>query len=196
KGKIKASLFQPLTQVELEANHKDKGTLEYMREAKLLVPYQSLHTDVLKSTVVMFLAEVLRNSVKEEEANKQLFKFLENSLRWFDTHEKAANFHLLFLVELTRFLGFYPDEPQGDESVFNLIDGTFQDRKTNADCISDENVALLKLFLGTNFEGLSAIKLTQTYRSGFLQMMLNYYEIHLQGFHKPKSLSVLNELYS
>src|SRR6056297_3305585 len=69
KGKIKASLFQPLTQLEIVASHKDKGALEYMKEAKLGIVYQSLHTNVVKSTVVMFLSEVLRNAVKEEEAN-------------------------------------------------------------------------------------------------------------------------------
>jgi DNA repair protein RecO (recombination protein O) len=88
KGKIKASLFQPLTQLEIVANHKDKGTMEYMREARLGATYETLHTHVLKSTVVMFLSEVLRNAVKEEEANAALYDFLENSLMWFDTHEK------------------------------------------------------------------------------------------------------------
>jgi DNA repair protein RecO (recombination protein O) len=196
KGKIKASLFQPLTQLELEANHKDKGSLEYLREARLLQPYQSLHTDILKSTVVMFLAEVLRNAIKEEEPNTSLFHFLETGLLWFDTHDRTANFHLLFLLKLSRYLGFYPDEPQGDESVFNLLDGTFQKVETNPACIADENVALLKRLLGTDFDELTAIKLTQINRSGFLLMLLKYFEIHLQGFHKPKSLAVLNEIYS
>lgn len=196
KGKIKASLFQPLTQLEIVANHKDKGTLEYIKEARRETAYQSLHTHVIKSTVVMFLSEVLRNSVREEEANAALYQFLEKSFNWFDSHEKTVNFHLLFLVKLTRFLGFYPDNAQQDLPVFNLIDGTFQEVETNRECVNDENVVLLQRLLGTNFDELSAIKLNQTTRSGFLLMLLNYYEIHLQGFHKPKSLAVLNEIYS
>lgn len=196
KGKLKASLFQPLTQLEIVANHKDKGTLEYMKEAKLSTVYQNLHTNILKSTVVMFLSEVLRNAVKEEEANASLYDFLEVSLEWFDTHEKTVNFHLLFLVKLTRYLGFYPDDYQQNTSVFNLVDGTFQNVETNPDCINDENVVLLQRLMGTDFDKLSAIKLNQASRSGFLLMLLKYYEIHLQGFHKPKSLAVLNEIYT
>lgn len=196
KGKIKASLFQPLTQVEIVANHKDKGTLEYIREAKLLIPYQSLHTDILKSTVIMFLSEVLRSSIREEEPNSSLYNFLEKSFSWFDLQERAANFHLSFLIELTKYLGFYPDDSQGSGSIFNLVDGTFQDVKTNNDCISGENVCLLKQFLGTDFEASSRIKLNQISRSRFLLMMLQYYQIHLQGFQKPKSLAVLNEIYN
>lgn len=196
KGKIKVSLFQPLTQLEIVASHKDKGTLEYMREARLGTAYQSLHTNVVKATVVMFLSEVLRNSVKEEEANSALYEFLEESLNWFDQQAKTVNFHLLFLVKLTRFLGFYPDDNQQDLPVFNLLDGTFQEVETNRDCVNDENVFLLQRLLGTDFDDLSSIKLNQITRSGFLLMLLNYYEIHLQGFHKPKSLAVLNEIYS
>ena len=196
KGKIKASLFQPLTQVEIIANHKDKGTLEYMKEAKLVKVYQSLHTNIIKSTVVMFLSEVLRNAVKEEEANLALYDYLEVSLDWFDTHEKTVNFHLLFLLKLTRYLGFYPDDSQVNAPVFNLMDGTFQEVETNPDCINDENVVLLQRLLGTDFDELSSIKLNQATRSGFLLMLLKYYEIHLQGFHKPKSLVVLNEIFS
>ena len=196
KGKFKASMFQPLTQLELEANHRGKGTLEYLREAKILLPYQSLHTNIMKSTVVMFLAEVLRNSIQEEETNPALYEFLEESFSWFDDHEKTANFHLLFLLKLSRFLGFYPDDSNLDKPVFNLLDGTFQDIETNNDCIADENVPLLQQFLQMSFEESPNVKMNQVSRSHFLLMLLKYYEIHLQGFHKPKSLSVLNEIYS
>ncbi|MCX2836911.1 DNA repair protein RecO [Salinimicrobium sp. MT39] len=196
KGKFKASLFQPLTQLEIVANHKDKGTMEYMKEAKLGKVYQSLHTNVVKASVVMFLSEVLKNAIKEEEANPALYNFLETSLEWFDTHSSTVNFHLLFLLKLSRYLGFYPDDYQQDAPVFNLVDGTFQDVETNPDCINDENVVLLQRLLGTDFDALSAIKLNQTTRSGFLLMLLKYYEIHLQGFHKPKSLAVMNEIYN
>ena len=196
KGKLKPSLFQPLTQLEIVAQHKDKGSLEYIREAKLLLPYQSLHTDIMKSSVVMFISEVLRNAVKEEETNASLYSFLEHSLNWFDSHGKTANFHLWFLLDLTKYLGFYPDDNQEANEVFNLVDGTFQKVKTNNECVADENVPVLKRFLGTNFDEFPQIKMNQATRSGFLLLLLNYYEIHLQGFHKPKSLAVLNEIYS
>lgn len=196
KGKLKASLFQPLTQLEIVANHKDKGTLESMREAKILHPYRTLHSNILKSTVVLFLAEMLRNAVREEEENKQLYHFLQESLNWFDSNEQIANFHLLFLIKLTRYLGFYPDDSDMEHEVFNLLDGTFQAVETNSYCISNENLDLLKLLLGTNFDALGDIRLNQNSRAKFLIMLLEYYELHLQGFKKPKSLSVLNEIFN
>lgn len=195
KGKLRTSLFQPLTLLEIVANHRDKGSLEYIREAKVYHPYQRLHQDFSKLTVVMFLAEILRNTVREEEQNEALFEFLENSFSWFDIHEPAANFHLYFLLKLTKYLGFYPDDFKKDMPFFNLQEGHFQMWETGDYCISRENLELLKQLLGTDFEGLSGIKLDQSRRSGFLNMMLEYYQLHIQDFKKPKSLTVLNEIF-
>lgn len=196
KGKLKASLFQPLTQLELVANHKDKGTLESLKEARLSSTYHSLHSNVVKSSVVFFLAEMLRNSVREEEPNPSLYQFLETTLEWFDVHQEFVNFHLLFLLKLSKYLGFYPDDSDIGKPVFNLEEGIFQDLSTGIHCISDENSHLLKRLLGINFDALPSVKLNQASRSAFLMMLLEYYELHLQGFRKPKSLAVLNELYN
>ena len=78
KGKLRTAMFQPATQLEIVAMHKDKGTLESIREAKVLQPYLSLHTDILKSSIVLFLSEMLRNAIQEEEENRPLYAFLGN----------------------------------------------------------------------------------------------------------------------
>ena len=101
----------------------------------------------------------------------------------------------MFLLKLTKYLGFYPDDSETDKEFFNLLDGTFQDLKTNNYCISGEDLKLLKRLLGTNFDALPAVKLNQSSRAAFLSVLLNYYELHLQGFRKPKSLEVLNEIF-
>ena len=97
KGKMRAALFQPLTQLELVANHRNKGTLESIREAKVSYHYQTLHTHITKNALTLFLAEMLGNSIHEEEQNVALFHFLEASLQLLDLHEEIANFHLYFL---------------------------------------------------------------------------------------------------
>ena len=109
KGKLKASFFQPLTQLEIIADHKNKGTLEYIKEAKVYYPYQTLHTDIVKTGLVMFLAEMLKNCIREEEANEDLFAFLEQSFQWLDKNDEVANFHIFFLLQLSLYLGFFPD---------------------------------------------------------------------------------------
>jgi DNA repair protein RecO (recombination protein O) len=68
------SLFQPLTILEIEAVHKNKGTLENFKEIKISTPFQTIHTDIYKSTIVMFVSEVL-SSIHEEENNESLLTF-------------------------------------------------------------------------------------------------------------------------
>jgi DNA repair protein RecO (recombination protein O) len=195
KGKFKTSLFQPLSQLELVAKHKNKGTMEYLQDARMLCHYASLHTNVIKGTMVLFLSEVLRSSIQEEEQNESLYEYLESTLNWLDTHDNIANFHLLFLLELTKHLGFFPGDAQEDSVYFNMLEGVFQDVKTNGYCIEGPNLLLLKQLIGTKFDDLENIKLTQSARSNFLNMMLNYFQLHIDSFQKPKSLFVLNEIF-
>lgn len=196
KGKFKTSLFQPLTQLEIVAKHKDKGSLEYLQDAKILVHYQSLHTEVVKATMVMFLSEMLKNTIHEEEENEDLYDYLENTFNWLDAHSEIANFHLLFLLKLTRYLGFYPEDSEKDLIYFNLLEGVFQHSKTNSYCIQGTAVENLKLLLGTKFVTLNELKLTKTNRSDLLELLLNYYSLHIESFKKPKSLNVLHEIFN
>ena len=195
KGKFKASMFQSLTQLEIVANHRGGGKMEYLKEAKVTGNYQSLHTHPVKLAMVMFLAEMLRNAIREEESNERLFQYLEYSFQFLDATDKFANFHLLFLLNLTRYLGFQPEIGNNDQSIFNLLDGVFQKISTNDYCIEGKNVDLLKCLLGTDFDALHEIKMNKTSRNEFLNMLLLYYELHIEGFRKPKSLSVLNEIF-
>ena len=195
RGKIKSSLFQPLSIIEVEAVHKDKGTLERLKEAKVSYPYKSLQLDFVKNTIVFFLAEMLKNSIKEEERNEALFNYLEISLKWLDKQRDVANFHILFLIKLTQYLGFYPDTSNITGDYFDLQEGNFVSQTNSNLCFEGEVVANLKVFLGTNFEALSETKLTKKVRADLLNFLLMYYELHLHEFKKPKSLSVLNEIF-
>ncbi|RMA66158.1 DNA repair protein RecO [Ulvibacter antarcticus] len=195
KGKLKSSFFQPLTQLELIAFHKNKGTLESIREAKVINPYQSLHTDIVKTGMVMFLSEMLKNCIKEEEKNELLYEYLEHAFYWLDQHDEIANFHILFLLKLSSHLGFYPDASDIETEYFNLLEGCFQKIETNNYCQNGSTIQFFKRFFGINFDGISSIKLTKKERLEVLNLLLTYYQLHLQGYKKPKSLLVLNQLF-
>jgi len=196
KGKIRASHFQLLTQLEIEANHKNKGTLEYIKDVKIAVPYKTLHTDIVKSCLVMFLSEIITSTIREEEKNDSLFHFLSTSLTLLDHEDEFANFHIYFLLQLATHLGFYPDDTATELPYFNLLEGLFQDEVTNIYCEKGQFIEDLKGFFGTNFDTAMSIKLTKSRRSGVLNLLLLYYQLHLQGFKKPKSLEVLQQLFN
>lgn len=196
RGKLKASYFQPLTQLEIIANHRNKGTLESIKEAKVLHPYATLHTDVVKSSLVMFLSEMLKNSILEEEPNQRLYEYLEASLQWLDHHNDISNFHTLFLLKLTGFLGCYPDTTALHLPYFNMADGTFETEDISIYCETGDRVNNIKLFFGINFDKLSTLKLTKNQRMDVLHLVLEYYQLHLHGYKKPRSLDVLQQLFN
>ena len=196
KGKLKSAYFQPLTQLEIVANHKNKGSLESIREAKVHYHYQTLYADMVKNAMALFLAELLGNSIREEERNEDLYQFLEASLQWLDVHHNVANFHLFFMLSLTKFLGFYPDTYQLDRPYFDLVEGEFIDTESLNPMVRGENIYYLKTFLGINFDAIHTIKMKKTNRQELMKSLILYYELHLQGFRKPKSLAVLNEVFN
>ncbi len=196
RGKLKASYFQPLTQLELIAEHKNKGTLEYIKEAKVFYPYQALHTDIVKSGLVMFLSEMLKNCIREEETNTELYSFLEHSFQWLDQSDEVANFHVYFLLQLSMHLGFYPDASNIDEVYFNIMEGNFQAINTGNYCLEGPQIENFKKFFRINLENLHTIKLSKTARHNLLELIMAYYSFHVQGYQKPKSLAVLNQLFS
>lgn len=196
KGKLRMSMFQQLSLLEIEAFHKENKNLQYLREVKVSHPYQSLQTNVYKSTMVMFLAEVLKSCIQEEERNEALFYFLEDSFIFLDKAESISNFHLQFIVKLTQFLGFYPDNQSIDFPFFDMLNGVFQLKEYNTYSFNNSNSELLKEFMkNSEYDHTDQIKLNQERRKSFLDFMMLYYELHLQGFRKPKSLEVLQQIF-
>ena len=196
KSKIKASYFQPLTQLELVATHKNKGSLEFIREAKVAVPYQSLHTDMMKTGLVMFLSEMLKNCIREEEANPELYSFLERSFLWLDENDSVANFHIQFLLQLSHYLGFYPDASRADLPYFNMIEGNFEQSDSGHYSLEGETVENFKMFFNISLDESALIKLSRKSRSNLLELIMTYYQLHVQGYKKPKSLDILNQLFN
>jgi len=194
KSNQKIAYFQPLTILEIEANHKNKGTLEYFKEIRLAVPYHSINTDIFKSTIVIFLSEMLHHSIREEEKNDTLFSFLETALLWLDTHEEMANFHLILLLEITKYLGFYPDMSEIDLPYFELTEGVFTPYH-GISCLSEHEAFLFRKLIGLKFDSDQKI-FAGTERQILLKILLDYYSAHLDGFKKPKSLDVLKEVFS
>ncbi|MDO6595686.1 DNA repair protein RecO [Oceanihabitans sp. 2_MG-2023] len=196
KGKVKKAYFQLLSQLQLEINFQDNRSIQYIKEVKPNYIYTTLHNDILKSTIVMFLSEVLSTSLQEEEKNESLYQYLEATLQWLDMQDRCSNFHLLFLLKLTKHLGFYPEKNLKNTSFFNLKDGKFEEKPTDFYSVSGENLTLLKTLLGTIFDDLSQIKINAIQRQSFLTMLLLYFDLHLGSFKKPNSLEIFNQVFN
>lgn len=196
KGKIKAAYFQPLTLLTIVINHQEKRNLQSIREAHVHHLYQTVHSDVIKQSVAMFLSEVLSSSIQEEESNALLYEYLENSFLWLDSHKAISNFHLVFLLNLTKFLGFYPDTSHADKQAFHLLEGTFTEESSEKEVISGDEVLQLKTLLGIKFDAIESVNFSKNQRQTLLRMLIRYFELHLHGFKNPRSLGVLEAVFS
>lgn len=195
KAKIKAAYFQPLMQLQLTANHNNKGILNSLRDVEVLHFYNTIHTNIKKQSIALFLSEMLYNAIKEEEHNEALYEYLEASFLWLDTHDDISNFHLLFLLNLTKFLGFYPELNDLQSLYFDLQEGRFVSSKRPT-TVSGSNLAQFKKLLGINFDVLHEVDFSAANRQAVLSILIQYFELHLSGFKKPKSLNVLKAVFS
>ncbi|MFY9242503.1 MAG: DNA repair protein RecO [Polaribacter sp.] len=196
KTGLKVAHFQPLTQLKIVANHNLKNSLNSIREVQVIHPYKTIHLDIVKQSVIFFLSEILSNSIQEEEQNKDLYQYLETAFIWLDEHEKITNFHLLFLLNFTSFLGFYPDVSQKDKKGFNLLEGNFSDDVFDKNVITNNNFYQFKKLLGINFDAIEKVSFSKKERQLVLQIIIQYFKLHLGNFKNPKSLQVLETIFS
>ncbi|MFK8303525.1 DNA repair protein RecO [Capnocytophaga stomatis] len=195
KTTLKPALFQPFMQLELVASNRNTASLERIKEAKVTKVYQSIHTDIYKSSVTMFLAEICSFACANEYAEPDLYQFLEEKLCFFDENDFLPNFHLKFLIDLTRFLGFYPDTSNEDNLFFSLEEGIFIHSDETKHSISGKELIFFKNIISCEYSDLYEIKSSKNERNILLNHLLKYYQWHFPGFRKPKSLEVLQVLF-
>ena len=198
KSKYSSNLLQPLRFLELEAYHKEGREIQRLKDMRNYIPFRSIPYDIQKSSQAMFLGEVLYKVLREEDPNRDLFEFLENSLQLLDvTDENLVNFHLLFLVQLTKYLGFYPENNYGEgRTGFDMRNGQFNNgSEIHPDYFDLRSSELLYNLLVSSFKDVSKISVNQELRIHFLENIMDYYRLHVQGLGTLKSLPVLHEIY-
>jgi DNA repair protein RecO (recombination protein O) len=196
-SKIKTNLFQPLALLDLIVYHKTNSGLHRINELKMNTLYQSIPTDIIKSSLIIFLNEVLYKCLREEERNETLFEFLFNSLQILDLKTTSvANFHLSFLLQFSRFLGFSPHNNFSEENCyFDLQSGYFISDFIASPLILDQNTSLLlNELIEHTYNDLEKIVMNYQQRKVVLNAILKYYELHVSNFSLPKSLEILEEV--
>jgi len=194
----KAHLFQPLTLLELELYYKHNRDLQNIKEVKNHSPFIHLAGDPVKSSVALFLADILNKALREEEANEDLFDFLSSHIQMLDViDEGVANFHIYFLLRLSRHLGFNPGMPPvGDDLWFDLSLGVFTTAPPLHDSfLTPELTSLLIRFLTVQASGLASIEIDRNRRIELLEGILKYYYLHLEGLGEIKSHIILHALF-
>jgi DNA repair protein RecO (recombination protein O) len=198
RSKLRPALFQPLSLLNLVVSHRDKGTLESIREARPAKMYVSATTDMTKNAVILFLNELLFKTLQEEEANPPLFRFIFSSLEWLDEEKSLSPlFHIKFCIELSRFLGFYPEGSRtSTKPAFDLLGGTFctDPGMFATEFITGPESYLFSDLLGIERNSLARLRYPAETRRKLLDKLLIYYEIHIPSARDFKSHKILHEV--
>jgi DNA repair protein RecO (recombination protein O) len=182
----------------MEVYHKPSREIQRIKEFNHYIPFRNIPYDINKSTQAIFIAEVLYKSLKEEEANPELFEFLVNSVQWFDTTEEQQSlFHILFMVQLTKYLGFFPQNNYSDHSnYFDLRNGQFTGAEHIHPYILNRQVSLLlHKLIKRSFSSIYSLRIDHNLRSQLTDSLLDYYRFHIQDFGKLRSIGILKEIY-
>jgi DNA repair protein RecO (recombination protein O) len=197
KAKISRNMFQPLHLLDMVVYHKNTGNVQRVKEVKNAPVLQTIPYDIIKSSLVIFLNEVLYKAVKQQSADENLFEYVFNAIEWLDHQtDGLANFHLFFLIRLTRYLGFYPDKQlTGVAGFFDLKDGVFRNYKPDGILyLSPPHTQNFAALLQCTFESLAQFKLSNDERRYLINKVLDYYTLHIEGFGNIRSHEVLEEV--
>lgn len=192
-------LFQPMFILDLVLYHKVSREMQTLRECNVSYSPADIYSNIRKSSVAIFLGELLASVLREEHPNEKLFDFIEDSIIYFDTRkEDYANFHLAFLAGLSSFLGFEPQKRKDPSDVyFDMLNGGFVDVPPLHGNFADRELSDILAFLfSSSFNKITDIRLTGVLRNELLETLVKYYSLHLPGLKKIKSLEVLKAVYS
>ena len=199
KSPIKANIIQPLALLDLVVYKKEKSTLQNIKELSNSNPQSSIPFDLHKSAIALFIDEILYKCIKEEEPDSSLFEFIYHSINILDLKtENFANFHLFFLVKLTKYLGISPQDNYSEANpYFDLREGCFKNSQPIHENFMEKTCSRhMHSLIFLHFDKMEELKINSLERRILLQKLIEYYELHITRLSDIKSHQVLESVMS
>lgn len=199
KAKTKISLLQPLSLLEMVVYHSDRKNIQRTSEIKPAYIFKSIPFDIAKSSVAVFLTEILFRSIREQEENHKLFDFIFSSIIYFDERNNSyANFHLSFLLKLSGYLGFAPNGKFSEkENFFDLQHGKFiETEPSHLNYLKKPLSKYFSDFANADVEQAEKMLLNRNQRKLILEKILLYYSLHLDNFKNILSPKILEDVFA
>ncbi|MBR5215112.1 MAG: DNA repair protein RecO [Bacteroidales bacterium] len=196
KSKMKAALFQNMTLLEIVAD-TSSNSLGFIREISLSHYYQSIATDIKKSTIIIFVSELLSKAISESESDPELFNFIYDSMLWLDeATSDYANFPIVFALKLSRYLGFFPNiDTYSEKSCFDLLDGNFKMTQNDIHQIDEELSRYFYDICKASMRGdQQNLTISNSIRRKLLESIVMYYKLHADEVRDIKSYEILRTL--
>ena len=199
RSQVRTSLFQPLALLDMEIDYKPNRQLQRVQSMASEYPYSTIPYNPVKSTIAMYLSEVLYRIIREQVSDERLFSYLYYSLLWLDRAERGiANFHLVFMMRLSRFLGIYPNlDDFSSSSFFDMRNSCFTPMLPgHSQYLIPSEASKLPLLLRMNYDTMYLFSFTRSERDRCLELISDYYRLHIADFAEIKSYEILKEVFS
>ncbi len=195
RKKGSSNYYQPLFHLSFEINHQNQKSIQRISQVRFSTPYREIPFSIAKSTVAQFLAEILSKVIPEHEPDQELFSFLTSAFHLFDEQMYHFNtFHPVFLVHLTRFLGFYPGQRGNASSYFSPSEGTYVGQIMH-DTIPQNISRPFDQLLQTKISEFYKLDLDHAVLQELLSRILDFYRIHL-NVNQLKSYDILKQVFN
>ncbi len=196
-GKMRRQFFMPLTLVEVDFDYRQRSSLQRIRDIRISQPLPSLGMDPVKISISLFMAEFLCHATRDEHLNEPLFQFVSFSLQWLDGVERGfANFHLVFMMRLSRFVGFFPNTDEREGRYFDLLNACFTSSvPPHGHFLAPAEASKIGMLLRLSYQTMHLCAMSREERNRCTEVILEYYRLHVPGFPALKSLDVLRQLF-
>jgi DNA repair protein RecO (recombination protein O) len=197
KSVCRAAFMQPLTVVDMDVYHTPGKEIQRIKDMRLAFPLVGIPFHPVKNSLALFLSELLFRTLRRTEPDESLYLFLENSIQTLDCCEEGiSNFHLIFLLKFSRYLGFEPNQDETDGTYFDLMNGVFLKQKPlHVHFLPPELSRDFAALLGCDYTDMHRLVLSRQKRVDLLEGMIEYYRLHIPDFHGLHSLAVLQSLF-
>lgn len=194
----KAALLRPLTLLEMDVTHRENKGLQHIKEYKRAYNYSSLPFDTVKSSISLFMLEVIARSLKEHDPHEEMFEFVYECFCHIDEMKTMNNdLHLQFLVRYAGYLGFAPHGEYGEETpYFDMQEGCFTPYGGPGSLtLGKSDSELISLLVSGSILEPLPVRLNRQSRRDMLNHLLKYYSLHLEGFTGLRSPEVLEMIF-
>ena len=202
RSRLKKQYFQPMTLLEVEIDLRQRLQLQKMKDARLLSAYATIPFSPEKLALSLFVAEFLYHALRSEQQDEPMFDYISTSIQWLEGRDSDyANFHLVFLMHLSRFLCFYPNldyrEDRQPTVYFDLRSASFCGAPpVHRDFLMPEEAGMLRLMMRMDYSTMHLFKMNRQQRYRCIEVALQFYRLHLPDFPDLRSLDVLRDLWN
>jgi len=189
--------FHPMALLDVVYSYKPDRDIQKLTEYRPAPNLVSCTADIRKSTLLMFMAEVVGKSIREEAEDDAQFEFIDASVQILEQMQAGLQFfHLAFMVKLSRIIGFFPNI-DASHPFFDLEQGhSIAVRPVHRHFVAADVFRRIVFFADCPYENLRDVQMPRQERDSLLETVLQWYGFRITTMKEVNSYEILHEVFA